>query len=114
MDDKNVDNRTPSTIELDKNLLRTVWVKEAQLIQDYVPSEDLTKNQNKLLQKCIDKEEFTDKQLVDLKLILQKYRKILQKINPSETMENVESSIQMMKTEADFISLMDNDEQKRL
>ena len=108
------DNRTPSVISLERDLLRTSWVKEAELIQNYVPEEDLTKNQQKLLQKCIGKEEFTDKQLADLKQILVKYRKILQKINPQETIDSVEKSIQMMQTEADFINLMNNDEQKRL
>ena len=84
------DNRTPSVISLERNLLKTSWVKESELIQKYVPEEDLTKAQQKLLQKCIDKEEFTDKQLADLKLILVKYRKILQKINPQDTVDNVE------------------------
>ena len=46
---------TEATIELEKSLLKTVWVKEAELIQTYVPEEDLTKTQQKLLQKCIDK-----------------------------------------------------------
>ena len=108
------DNRTPSVISLERNLLKTSWVKESELIQKYVPEEDLTKAQQKLLQKCIDKEEFTDKQLADLKLILVKYRKILQKINPQDTVDNVEKSVKMIKTEADFINLMNNDEQKRL
>ena len=58
----NTTEPTEATIKVEKQLLKTIWVKEAELIQEYVPEEDLTKNQQKLLQKCIDKEDFTDKQ----------------------------------------------------
>lgn len=108
------DNRTDSVKSLEQNLLRTVWVKEAQLIQDYVPSEDLTKTQQKLIQKCIDKEDFTDKQFMDLKMILNKYRKILQKLKPNETVESVDRAVQMMNTEKEFINMMSQDTQKKL
>ena len=74
--------RTPSVVELEKNLLKTTWVKEAQLILDYVPEEDLNKSQIKLLEKCVSKEDFTDKQFSDLKLILNKYR-FLKLSNPN-------------------------------
>lgn len=106
--------RSSSVVALERNLLRTSWVKEAELIQTFVPVEDLTKTQQKLLQKCIDKEEFTDKQLADLKLILNKYRKIIQEIKPQETVDTVETTVQMIQTEADFISMMEADEQKKL
>lgn len=108
------DNRTDSVKGLEQDLLRTVWVKEAELIQDFVPSEDLTKNQQKLIQKCIDKENFTDKQFMDLKLVLNKYRKILQKLKPDETVENVTKAVEMMQTEKDFINMMTPNEEMRL
>ena len=101
-------------MELEKQLLKTAWVKEAELIQEYVPEEDLTKNQQKLLQKCIDKEEFTDKQFADLKLLLNKYRLILQKINPEETVKSVDDAIELIQTEQDFIDLMESDINKYL
>lgn len=105
---------TPATMELEKQLLKTAWVKEAELIQEYVPEEDLTKNQQKLLQKCIDKEDFTDKQFADLKLLLNKYRLILQKINPEETLESVDKAVELIHTEQDFIDLMESDTNKYL
>ena len=108
------DNRSNSVKALERQLLKTTWVKEAELIQRFVPEEDLTKTQQKLLVKCIDKEEFTEKQLIDLKLLLNKYRKILQEINPEETIEAVENSVQMIQTEADFIRMMSSDEKQRL
>lgn len=105
---------TPATVELEKQLLKTAWVKEAELIQEYVPEEDLTKNQQKLLQKCIDKEDFTDKQFTDLKLLLNKYRLLLQKINPEETVESIDRAIEFIQTEQDFIDLMESDTNKYL
>ena len=108
------DNRSNSVIALEKQLLRTSWVKEAELIKDYVPSDDLNKTQQKLLTKCINKEDFTDKQLSDLKVLLTKYRKILQKIKPDKTIEQVDQAVQMMESEKDFINMMMSDEQRKL
>lgn len=105
---------TSATLELEQKLLRTTWVKEAELIQTYVPEEDLSKQQKKLLQKCIDKADFTDKQFKDLKLLLNKYRLILQKLNPEEKLESVDNAIELIQTEQDFIDLMESDEHKYL
>ena len=106
--------RTQVVIDLEKNLLKTSWVKEAKLIQDYVPEEDLTKNQVKLLEKCINKEDFTDKQFADLKLLLNKYRNLLKKLNPEEALETVDDVVELIKSEQDFIDLMDNEDDKYL
>lgn len=106
--------RTQAVVELEKNLLKTTWVKEAELIKEYVPEEDLTKNQIKLLDKCIDKEEFTDKQFSDLKALLNKYRNLLKKLNPEETLKTVEEVVELIHTEQDFINLMEENEEKYL
>lgn len=111
---ENIPIPTEATLELEKKLLKTTWVKEAELIQTYVPEEDLNKTQQKLLEKCINKEDFTDKQLADLKLLLNKYRLILQKLNPEETLEAVDDAIELIQTEQDFIDLMESDSQKYL
>ena len=108
------ERRSTTVIELERNLLVTSWVKEAELIQEFVPTEDLTKQQQKLLQKCINREDFTDKQLADLKLILNKYRRILQKIKPDKTLDDVDKAVQMMNSEKDFLDLMSPDEELRL
>lgn len=106
--------KVDSIKSLEYDLLKTSWVKEAQLIQDYVPVEDLTKTQQKLIQKCIDKEDFTDKQLTELKLILNKYRKILLKIKPDKAVEQVDTAIKMMQSEKDFINMMSPNEHMTL
>jgi len=98
--------RSKAVIELEKKLLKTTWVEESKLIQKYVPIEDLTKNQQKLLQKCINKEDFTDKQFSELKILLNKYRALLQKLRPEDTLQNVEDTVHMIQTEADFIEMM--------
>lgn len=114
MTDEAKNTQTEATIKLEKQLLRTSWVKEAELILTYVPEEDLTKNQKKVLLKCVDKEEFTDKQFTDLKLVLNKYRLILQKLNPEETLQNIDEAIELIQTEQDFIDFMESDAEKYL
>lgn len=99
---------------LESRLLKTVWVDESNEILEFVPDEDLTRTQVKVLTKCVNHEELTDKQLAELKKVLQKYRPTLQKINPTETLETFEDAVQMMTTEDEFIALMQADEQRLL
>lgn len=101
---------TEATIKLEKQLLKTTWVKEAELIKKYVPEEDLSKNQIKLLEKCINKKDFTDKQFADLKLLLNKYRLFLQELNPEEKIKNVKETVELIHTEQEFLDLLDNDD----
>ena len=108
------ETRNDSLLQLERSLLTTSWVKEAELIRDFVPTDDLTKTQQKLIQKCIDKEDFTDKQLADLKLLLNKYRKILLKLKPDKKIENIDGAVQMMETEKEFINMMTSDEKMKL
>ena len=103
-----------ATVLLEKQLLKTSWVKEAELIKKFVPEEDLSKSQIKLLDKCIAKEDFTDKQFTDLKLLLNKYRLILQELKPDEALENVEKAVEIIKTEQEFIDMMEASEEKYL
>lgn len=114
MVNEDTDNRTPMVVELENNLLKTSWVVEAELIKEFVPEEDLTKTQIKLLDKCINKEDFTEKQFSDLKLLLNKYRLLLKKLNPRETLESVDTAVELIKTEQEFIDLMESDEEKYL
>lgn len=106
--------RTASVIELEKSLLTTVWVTEAETIKKFVPEEDLSKSQIKLLDKCINKEEFTEKQFADLKLLLNKYRALLNKLKPQDTLDSVDDAVELIKSEQDFLDLMDAEEEKYL
>lgn len=110
----NTTEPTEATIKVEKQLLKTIWVEEAELILTYVPEEDLTKAQKNLLIKCVDKENFTDKQFKDLKALLQKYRLLLQKLKPDETLKNIEEVVELIQTEQEFLDMMENDEKKYL
>lgn len=114
MVNEDTDNRTPMVVELENNLLKTSWVVEAELIKEFVPEEDLTKTQIKLLDKCINKEDFTEKQFSELKLLLNKYRLLLKRLNPRGTMAAVDEAVELIRTEQEFIDLMDSDEEKYL
>lgn len=106
--------RTEAVMNLEKQLLTTVWVKESEQILQYVPEEDLTKNQVKLLTKCINKEEFTDKQFSELKVVLTKYRSLLKKLNPEEQLQALDDTIQLIESEQAFLDLMDEEQEKYL
>lgn len=108
------EKRTDTVIRLEQKLLKTSWVKEAELIKTYVPEEDLTKPQLALLDKCINKEEFTDKQFNDLKKLLAKYRALLNKLKPEESLQSVEEVVQLIQTEQEFLDLMDDEQEKCL
>lgn len=107
-------NDNQDILNLESQLLRTVWVSEAKEILDFVPQEDLTKTQQKVLQKCVDKEDLTPNQLTELKKVLQKYRGALQKISPREALDNYDEAVKIMTTEEEFIALMQADEQRYL
>ena len=106
--------RSQAVIDLEKSLLTTIWVKEAEQILKFVPEDDLTKNQVKILKKCVNKEEFTEKQFTDLKAVLNKYRNLLKELNPEEAFESVENAVQLIQAEQDFLDLMDEQEEKYL
>ena len=105
---------TINTKTLEDKLLKTSWIKEAEEVLEFVPHEDLTKTQINVLTKCVEKKDLTENQKKELKKILQKYRAILQKIRPKETVEQYNEAVQMMKSEKDFIELMQSDEHKTL
>lgn len=114
MSDNENPKRSTAVVELEKELLKTTWVKEADLIRKYVPEEDLTKTQIKLLDKCINKEDFTENQFTDLKKVLGKYRKLLQELNPEETEQAVDDAVQLIKTEQQFLDLMEEEQGETL
>lgn len=109
------DNAVPTqaTMDLEKQLLKTAWVKESEQLLKYI-GDDLTKTDKKILQKCVDKKDFTDKQVQQLKKVLVKYRTKLEELKPDETIEAVDNFVQMINTEKEFIKLMSADTHRKL
>ena len=114
MDDKKLLERTDVVIELEKSLLKTSWVEESKRILKYVPEENITKKDKLLFERCIEKKDFTDKQFEDLKKALAKYREPLQKIKPEDSEKAIDDTVRIIKTEQEFLDLMDDEKDKYL
>lgn len=85
-----------------QDLLRTNWVEEAKQI----PLENCTKEEQQLLLKCINKEEFTATELTQLEKLLGRYRSALEKYEPLETLDNYERNVQLVQDEKSILSRM--------
>ena len=87
-------------------LSKTKWRIEALQI----PMEDvICEKEQKILQKCIDREDLTDKQLDALEDILARYRPAINEIQPIKTMDTYQSNIEYVEDEHAFLELLDNE-----
>ena len=99
-----------STAEVERQLLKTQFPLECESL----PLEKLNSDEQDVVNKCMNYEELNDEEFTLLKATLQRYRPALQKIKPEETLENVDKAVQLIKSEQDFLDLMDEEEEKYL
>lgn len=76
---------------IERMLLTTEWVEEAEEI----PLEEVGREEQLLLLKCINREEFTDEEIDKLEDVLGRFREATRKLKPKETIQNVEKNIQI-------------------
>lgn len=96
--------------QMEKHLLKTKFPLECQEL----PLEKLTAKEKEVVTKCINHDNITDDEFKLLKKTLQKYRKAITKHKPSETIESVEKTIQIIETEQELLDLLDSPEMKKL
>ena len=94
---------------IEKELLKTQFPLECEEL----PLEELTPEERKVVIKCMDHMELTDDEFTLLKATLQKYREAITKHRPTETLEALEKTEQMIQTEADWLAIV-NDRSNRL
>lgn len=99
-----------STAEMEKQLLKTTFPLECESL----PLEKLNEEEQNVVNKCMNHEDLNDEEFKLLKATLQRYRPALQKYKPDETLGNVEKSIKLIKTEQEFLDLMDDEYEKYL
>lgn len=95
---------------LEKDLYYTTFKKEAEQI----PLERLESDEQLVLLKCINGEEPTSDEFAKLKQVLVRYREYIQKYKPTETVENAEQVVQIIKTEQELLDILDNPKRRRL
>lgn len=94
-----------------REYLRNEWVEDAKQIPFYDLRDE---NEEKVIRKCIEGEEFTETEIDLLEEVLGRYRDALEKYEPTETLENIERNEQLVRDEKQILSLMkqSHDEQK--
>lgn len=94
---------------VEKELLKTQFPLECEEL----PLEELTSEEREVVIKCMDHMDLTDDEFTLLKATLQRYREAITKHRPTETLEALEKTEQMIQTEADWLAIV-NDRSNRI
>ena len=97
-------NKDKKAAKLEKHLLKTQFPEECKEL----PLDSLNHEEKIVVIKCMDHEELTDDEFTLLKKTLQKYRKAINKHKPSQTIEAVEKTEQMILTEEEWLNIVDD------
>ena len=84
-------------------LLKKEWLEEARQI----PKEALNLGDAVLIDKTLREEQLTPDELTRLEELLAQYRPALEKLQPEQTMENLEENIQLVEDEKEFLRLVE-------
>ena len=103
-------NSDEKAAKLEQTLLKTRFPQECQEL----PYDDLTKREKKVVDKCINQEELTDSEFTLLKKTLEKYREYITKYRPSETVEALEDTKDIITTEQELLDILDDEKYKTL
>ena len=76
--------------------------------------EALTEEELEVVNKCIAQEELNDDEFSFLKKTLQKHRENITKYRPTETVEAVKDTVQIIKTEKELLDILDDESNKIL
>ena len=95
---------------VEKELLKTQFPLECEEL----PLESLTQEERIVVIKCMDHMALTDDEFVLLKATLEKYREYITKYRPTETVEAMENTIQIINTEQEFLDILNDESNKML
>jgi len=90
---------------IERSLLKDKFPEEAKQI---IGADGLSEYDTKLLNKCINHNPISEEEFSDLKRLLNEYRPYLEKYKPKETLEAVDKTKKIIKTEQDFLDMVDN------
>ena len=102
-------NQDEKAAMVEQELLKTQFPLECEEL----PLEELTPEERKVVIKCMDHMELTDDEFTLLKATLQRYREAITKHRPTETIEALEKTEQIIQTEADWLAIV-NDRSNRI
>ena len=90
--------------DLEEILLSTEWIDEAKNI----PLDALNQQEQLLILKCINKEQFTDDEQEQLQQILAQYRPAIRKVKPDEILENAKANQKLVTDINEFLDISEN------
>ena len=96
--------------KMEKHLLKTQFPKECQEL----PFDDLTQDELIVVNKCMGHQELTDDEFTLLKATLQRYRKYVREYKPSETVEAMKKTVEIIHTEQELLDILDDETNKFL
>lgn len=103
-------NRDEKAAKLERHLLRTQFPRECEEL----PFDALDFEEKIVVKKCMEHKELDDEEFSLLKKTLQKYRKYVNKYKPSETVEAMEKTVQIINTEQELLDILDDETNKFL
>lgn len=102
-------NEDAKAAMVEQELLKTQFPLECEEI----PLESLNPTERKVVIKCMDRMDLTDEEFTLLKATLEKYRGAITKYRPTETIEAIEKTENMILTESDWLNIV-NDKSNRM
>ena len=102
-------NKDAKAAMVEQELLKVQFPLECEEI----PLESLTPEERKVVIKCMDRMDLTDEEFTLLKATLEKYRGAITKYRPTETLEALEKTENMILTESDWLAIV-NDKSNRI
>lgn len=103
-------NTDEKAAKMEKYLLKTQFPLECEEL----PLEALTQEERIVVFKCMDHMELTDDEFTLLKKTLQKYREYITKYRPTETVQAMEDTVQIIRTEKEFLDILTDESNKML
>ena len=97
-------NKDKKAAKLERHLLKTQFPMECEEL----PFDDLNKDEQKVVTKCINHDDLTDKEFKLLKQTLQKYREAINELKPSETVEAYQRTEDMILSEKEWLDIVDD------
>lgn len=95
---------------LERHLLKTQFPKECEDL----PLDALNPDELSVVNKCLLHQELSDDEFSLLKMTLQKYRKYIRDYQPSETVEAMKTTVEIIQTEQELLDILDDEANKFL
>ena len=103
-------NQDEKAAKMEKHLLETKFPMEC----NELPFDALSQEELLVVNKCMAHQDLTDEEFTLLKATLQKYRGYISKYQPSETIDAMGKTVEIINTEQELLDILDDEKNKLL